>query len=453
MRKFCKLVCIIMAAVICFTGCGINGKSSTSTAVPTQQTETGNPQPTSQSATDKPELSDIPQTGQGKKATEISEQFKNGINNFSYKIFDQMENGENIFISPYSMAIAISMLDNGAEGKSKEEIEQMLGIEDLENWNACVKYYMSLNKDDKAKLLTANSLWLSENIILSDNADNDFFNPVKQYYNAEKKQLNLASEDAMKQMNQWVSDNTNGMIDSILDEPLYEDIEMTLLNAVYFKGKWKEKFEKENTQKKKFYGKNKTSETDMMYQENTEYKYIEKNGMKAIELPYANGKIAMDIFIPMSDEKKNEKYKNISELFSNLSVREKSDLFKALSEAEEETISVLELPKFDLEYGTADISEGLQNIGMKAPFEHNAEFSKISSNLWVDKVLHKAKIEVNEEGSKASAVTAIIMGNDVCVLVDEEEKKEFIADKPFIFAIRDVENDVILFMGSMQDCE
>lgn len=467
MKKFCKLVCMVMAAVVCFTGCGQKEKTSEVTTPPTQQTETGKPQAveteetpvqTGQPAALQTSEPDISQAGQGQEVTEISKQFKNGINNFSYKIFDQLENGENIFISPYSMAIAISMLDNGAEGESKKEIEQLFGIKDLENWNACVKYYMSLNKEEEAKLLTANSLWLSENEVFSDNAEEDFFLPVKQYYNAEKNQLNLASMDAVKQINQWVSDSTNGMIDSILKKPLGEEIPMALLNAVYFKGEWKETFDEKDTQKKKFYG-YKTTEKDMMHQEDTEYKYIEKYGMKAIELPYANEKIAMDVFIlndakddenTNDDEKISEQERDINKVFRDLSAKEKSNLFAALSKAGKEEISVLELPKFDLEYGVEDISEALKQVGMKAPFEEGRnEFSNIASDIHVGNVLHKAKIEVNEKGTEASAVTAIMMECDGVAL--EKEKKEFIANQPFMFVIRDVENDVILFMGSMVD--
>lgn len=426
MKKFSESICMILVLMICFTACAGENQTATPAATP--------PIATSQEI---------------KEVTEISEQFKTGINNFSFNIFGQLENNENIFISPYSMAIAISMLDNGAEGKSKEEMEQMLGIEDLENWNACVTYYMSFHKEDTSKLLTANSLWLSEDIALSDNAENDFFNPIKQYYHAEKTQMDLASEDAMKQINRWVSDNTKGMIDSILDEPLDENIKMALLNAVYFKGKWKEQFEEGNTRKEQFYGKDKASQADMMYQTNTTYKYIEKDSIKAIELPYENGKTAMDIFIPMPDGEKNEGSKNISELFSGLSIEEKAELFAALSEADEQTISVLELPKFELEYGVRDISAALQTIGMKAPFSAS-EFSKISPDIKVEKVLHKAKIQVDEKGTKAAAVTMVTKTNGIEVFTDEGIK-EFIVDRPFMFVIRDVENDVILFMGSVQN--
>lgn len=425
MVKFGKLVCMGMTVVMCLTGCGISGGSSTPTATP---------------------MADAQRTEKAwgaKEVTEISAQFKEGMNQFSYKIFEQLEEGKNIFISPYSMAIAISMLDNGAEGKSKEEIEKMLGIKDLEDWNVCVKYYMSLNKEEQAKLLTANSLWLSDKLMLSDNAENDFFNPVKYYYGAEKEQMDLTSEDALKQINQWVSDKTNGMIDSIFSDRLEEDIKMMLLNAVYFKGEWKEKFDKENTAKEKFYGKDKTTEVDMMCQYGKPYKYVVKNGVKAIELPYANDKIAMDILLPEKDGKE------INQIFFKLTEKEKSELFLALSQSEEEEISTIKIPKFDMEYGVEEISGALKSMGMNSAFG-NTEFSKISSKLYVNSVLHKAKIQVDEKGTKAAAVTAIQCEN-ACVVLDKE--KNFIADRPFIFVIRDVQNDMILFMGSMQNCD
>lgn len=418
MKKTCRSISIILAIIVCLTGCSGERKA------------------------------DMPK--EVKKVEELSEQFKTGINNFSFEIFKQLENGENIFISPYSIAIAISMLDNGAEGTSKEEIEQMLGIEDLEDWNACASYYMSLHKKDKSKLLTANSLWLSEDLMLSDNVENDFFHPVKEYYKAEKKQMNLASEAAVKQINKWVSDNTEGMINSILKKPFKENTQMALLNAVYFKGEWKEQFEEGNTRKEEFYGKDKTYQADMMCQTNKEYKYIEKDNMKAIEIPYENEKIAMDIFLPLSNEWEDENSQNISEIFASLSMEEKTELFAALSEADEQTISVLKLPKFQLEYGVENISGALQAIGMEAPF-YEFGFSKISPDLKIEGVFHKAKAEVDEKGTRAAAVTMVAMDNGIAIM--DEERKEFVADKPFIFVIRDVENDMILFMGSMQNLQ
>lgn len=456
MKKFCRLVCIIMIVATCFTGCGVKGQKGTPTVTPEVTTsQEAKIQETPQFTTDEPQETDIRQSGEGTEVTEISTQFREGINQFSYKIFEQLENGKNIFISPYSMAIAVSMLNNGADGKSKEEIEKMLGIEDLEDWNACVKYYMSLNQEEQAKVLTANSIWLSDKLIFSENAENDFFHPVKKYYQAEKNQTDLTSQESVVRINDWVSQKTNQMINSILTEPLGERVKMLLLNAVYFKGEWKEKFDKEDTVEEKFYGKDKTSKTDMMYQYSERYKYIEKNGIRAIELPYANDKIAMDILLPMDKErtskkqKTDEKEKSINECFSNLSEKEKSALFRELSKQQKQEFTKVAIPKFDMEYGTIDISPALKKLGMEHAFA-GGDFGKISPDLYVGSVAHKAKVEVDEEGTRAAAVTSIMANDTACVL---DEVKTFIVNEPFIFVIRDVENDMILFMGSMQNCE
>lgn len=451
MKKFCRFVCMFMAAMFCFTGCGTETQTETRDAGgATQEVNTiKTPQPQEESDT-----TETMETGQEvaslvtgePDASEIAEavkQLKAGINQFSYRIFEQLENGENMVISPYSMAIAISMLDNGADGQTKSEIEKMLGIEDLGEWNSCVKYYMSLNKEEQAKLLTANSLWLSEDLVLSENAVTDFFNPVENYYEAEKYQMNLSSEEALDQINSWVFDKTDHMIDKILTEKLNSEVEMLLINAVYFKGEWKEKFEEENTVKEKFYGKDKTSKTDMMSQYNTSYRYIVKHGIKAIELPYGNDNIVMDILLPEEEEKE------INQLFSSLSDKEKSGIFTKLSEAESENLEIVKIPKFNMEYGVKEIASDLKALGMKQAFDcENADFSKISPQMYAGSVLHKAKIEVDEEGTKAAAVTEIEMKvNSVKLDVGET----FIANQPFIFVIRDSANDMILFIGSVQN--
>lgn len=107
------------------------------------------------------------------------------------------------------------------------------------------------------------------------------------------------------------------------------------------------------------------------------------------------------------------------------------------------------IPKFDMEYGTIDISCALQKLGMEHAFI-GGDFGKISSDLCVGSVAHKAKVEVNEEGTRAAAVTSIMANDAACV---PDIARTFIVNEPFIFVIRDVENDMILFMGSMQNCE
>lgn len=415
MKKFYQCISIFLTIILCFSGCG--GKT---------QIETG---------------------GRGQATEEVTSQFQTGINQFSYQIFEQLDNGENLFISPYSIAIAISMLDNGADGQTKSEIERMLGITDLEKWNACVKYYMSQNKEEQAKLLTANSLWLSDSLTLSADAETDFFQPVEKNYEAEKIQMNLSGEEARNQVNGWVSEHTEHMIEQLLTQQLDPRTEMLILNAVYFKGEWKEKFEKENTVKDNFYGKDKTSKIEFMCRNNTSSRYINKDGITAVELPYGNENIVMDILLP------TEETGDICKLFSELSDKEKSDFLKELSHSEEEKLGALMIPKFRMEYGVKNIKEALKALGMKRAFEQGAadgsgaaEFSKIAPDLYADEVLHKAKIEVDEEGTKAAAVTAIEMRTKSCPEI-------FVANRPFLFVIRDRANDIILFMGSVQNLE
>lgn len=439
---------MFMAAIFCFTGCGGTMQTGTENVEQTADISQSQEKKNIETITE-PTTEETPQpqaegtdTLETVGISEVSKQFQTGINQFSYKIFDQLNNGENIFISPYSMAIALSMLDNGANGQTKSEIEQMLGITNLEEWNACAEYYMSQNKEEQAKLLTANSLWLSDDLILSEQAETDFFNPVKKYYRAEKTQIDLSSEEALKQINRWVSEHTENMIDKLLTDIPNEDVKMILLNAVYFKGEWKEKFEKENTVKGKFYGKDKTVEGDMMYQNGKSYRYVEKHGIKAIELPYANDNIVMDILLPTNEKK------NINEVFSKLSDKEKANIFKKLSKTEPEKIFIVAIPKFSMEYGVKEITDNLKALGMKQAFEgEKAEFSKIAPQLYASNVFHKAKIEVDEEGTKAAAVTEIEMKQLTCAVGE----KTFIADRPFMFVIRDKENDMILFMGEMQN--
>lgn len=436
MRKYSKWFTALLTAAVCITGCGNGGAATQKTALlPSKQQSQGLSQVQSQIS------SPSPSQTSSKEATEVSAQFKDGINRFSYNVFAELETGENIFISPYSMAIAISMMDNGAGGQTREEIEQMLGIEDLEDWNACVKYYMSCNQEKDAELLTANSMWLSDQLPFSANAEADFFEPLKNAYGADRNQMDLSSQEALEKINQWVADKTNNMVKPFLTEQLDRDIQMALINAVYFKGEWKTKFQKDDTVKGTFYGKDKTAETDMMCQLNVQYKYTEEYGIKALELPYANDRIAMDIFLPQAEGD------NIAALFSNLTESEKTELFAGLSRQAPQELNEVRIPKFDLEYGLVDISESLKGLGMEQAFEKGqADFTKISAGMCVDGVLHKAKIEVDEEGTKAAAATSVEMENDGACLY-----REFSADRPFLFVIRDTQADMVLFIGCVQN--
>lgn len=376
-----------------------------------------------------------------KKVEDVADFFTKGINQFSYRIFEKLDKDENIVISPYSMAVAIGMLENGADGDTKQEIETLLGIKDLEEWNASAKYYMSLYEKEQTKLLTANSVWFSDKLELAEQAEDTFFNPLQTYYGAEKQVMELSADKAREKINQWISKKTKGEIDPFLAENIQNDIEMLLVNAVYFKGKWAEKFDTDNTITDTFYGSKNTTKVSYMKQFGKEYRYVEQNGIRGVELPYEGENIVMDIFIP---EKKGE---NISDLFGALQTEEKEALLKELSDAKTQNINTLAIPKFLAEYGVEDISNALKELGMKKAFLPG-DFERIADGIFADSVLHKAKIEVDETGTTAAAATMVEMRMETACL---SEKTEFIADQPFLYMIRDVKKDMILFMGSVRD--
>lgn len=383
------------------------------------------------------------------KQKETSKEFQQGMNCFSLHMFEELEDGENMFISPYSIAMALSMVDNGADKDTKKEIEEMLGITDLSKWNEDVNFYLTKQWNKKTFLENANSLWISNQMQLAPEAEKEYFSVVSKYFGAEKYYRDLYTTETKNNINQWVEKNTGGMIKEIVNENLSSETKMALLNAIYFEGKWDKKFLPENTEKQPFFGKEKETEVDTMCLEDESFSYIESNGLRAVELPYKNSSMVMDVILPVDREA------DVYSLFSKLSEKEQLDFFKQLSNAGLQEITTLCLPKFETEYSeSAKIQTALQNLGMTSAFDEElADFGKISEQpLYISDIIHKAKIQVEENGTKASAVTGVFFRENACA-IEEPEPILFIADHPFIYVIRDVEENIILFMGVMYDVE
>lgn len=437
-KKAKKIIAMIMA-VATLSSCGSSNTSNFGV------------QPSVTSKSDlKAELANFKETTLTEQEVFAQEkEFSKGINSFTYDIFSKLDNRKNILLSPYSIATAFSMLANGADGKTKQEIMNLFGIKDLDKWNAYTKEYIKRYQKEDTKLLTANSVWLSNQLTLSQRADQEFFAPLSAYYHVDKKTMDLSADTARKEINNWVSENTNGMISSFLEKNLESSILMILLNAVYFEGDWEEEFRKEDTQPLEFYGANKQTQVDMMCKYKKEFKYVEKNGIQGVELPYIGKKLVMDIIIPKQNNKTNQQ-ENIRECFNQLSEKEKDEFFKAFDESSTEEISELMIPKFTISYSVDNLKEVLAEMGLNTVFGEEAVFDKIAEGICVDKVTHKSKIKVDEKGTEAAAVTSIMMKETAMLRKDEIN---FIVNQPFIFVIRDVETGTILFIGDMQDIQ
>lgn len=393
------------------------------------------------------------------EADQLDETYVKGLNQFAYGIFSKLPKEDNIFISPYSISLALSMLYNGADGDTRTEMAELFGYQMLKDYtddyseesnqymNANAKYLIdALQKaDPDTQIDIANSIWLSENAQFQDTMETALLAPVRGYYNGDIFQTDFTEDKTLDSVNQWVSDKTQGMIDPFLEEfPDKDMLRLLLVNAIYFNGKWSNPFSPDDTVTKEFYGLNITKSVDMMYMYEEKYRYYSTDGMRGVEIPYGNENLVMDVLIPEDTENTS-----IDEVYNSLDTDETERFLKEIDTADKIELGTLALPKFEMEYGMVKLNDALSELGMKRAFEEgNADFSLIGNDLYVSLVAHKAKIQVEEWGTKASAATGVMVETTA---VQVEEPLQFIVNVPFIFFIRDKQTGAILFMGEMNN--
>lgn len=370
---------------------------------------------------------------------------KRGINQFGFGVYDRLSKEENCFFSPYSLCSALSLLDLGAGSSTKEELESTLGIEDLDAWKWAMKDYLEKEWSKDTYLLTANSVWMDENKEWSGNIEEDFIAPAKAYFKGELKKKNFKEQDkVVSEVNEWVKDNTKGMIPQVLNK-LSDDTKMLLINAVYFDGKWETPFLEEDSRDDVFHGAKGDETVKMMNQYGESYAYVSMDGIKGITLPYKDSSVVMKVFIPENEED------NIADLMGALSNEERQNLIDSLDRAGRTEIRRLMFPRFEYEQEIKEMDRILKDMGIVSAYQENADLDKIAEDLFVSTVIHKAKIEVDEQGTKAAAVTVIVANETACI--QEPVFIDFIVDRPFFFVIEDTETGVILFMGQINTLE
>ena len=368
------------------------------------------------------------------------DQLKNGINEFSMNMYSALPADKNIFYSPYSIASALSMLDVGADGATKKELENALGITDLDEWNDEMKAYLSKDWSQNTFVNTANSVWMNKGTTWAANINSDFLTPAKDYYSGEIYEADFdgQADKVVQNVNNWVSDNTNKMIPEILKE-IPGGTVMMLINAVYFEGKWDTPFTEDKTFQSNFYGTDKESVVDMMHLYGEHFTYMDNGEIKGITLPYDGDNVVMKVFIPTADDG------DINDLFDKLSNEEKQKLIDSLDDANNVEIDTLQLPKFTDEQSIDGLDDILKNMGIQSAYSESADLSKIADGIAVSSVNHRAKVIVDENGTKAAAETDIMVKETA--MMPSEETYNFIVDKPFVYVIEDQSTGMILFMG------
>ena len=345
---------------------------------------------------------------------------------FGFNLFNaiwETEEDQNIFVSPFSVSTALTMTLNGASGKTEQAMTDTLQLRDIGNDAINSTYYQLLNalqtSDPKATLSIANSLWGREGMRFKA----DFLRQNFRYFNAGIEMLDFSDQaGTLKEINQWVNDNTNGKIPDILDK-IESNAVLFLINAIYFKGTWQTEFDPSKTQDGTFYFIDGSTKMVPMMKRQGQYPIYHGNSVQAINLPYGEGRMSMYIFLPTQQS-------NLNDFLGTLNTE---DWENWMTEFREQNVSI-EIPKFKIEYGTKELNDVLTSLGMGVAFdEDHADFSRMASlediggNLYIEKVAHKTYIEVNEEGSEAAAATSVGIGI-------RSLPPPFNVNRPFFFA-------------------
>jgi len=331
-------------------------------------------------------------------------------NETGLKILKLLKDDEsNYLISPISIHYAVAMAYNGAKGETKEEMANALSYSgiDLATLNQDYENLtkLLLNSDSKVKMSIANSIWNRPDCVVED----DYLNILKSYFSAESYTKDFSAPSTLTEINKWVSDNTKGKIDKIIDEISPEAV-LYLINAIYFKADWTKKFEKSLTDKGEFNNVNGTnSQVDMMYMHDSLISTYSDDKIKAIDLQYGKGNYTMTFILTNSTQLLNSYLDEFGE---------RNQLLK-------------------LQYL-------FPLLGMKKAFTGSADFSGITKSfgIFISRIIHKTFMEVDEEGTTAAAVTAIEMKN-----TSVPDYFTFTANKPFIIVLREKTSNAILFVG------
>ena len=345
---------------------------------------------------------------------------------------------ENVLISPLSIQLALAMTANGADGDTKAEMEALLGGEiSLENLNEYLcSYVNNLPSAEKYKLQIANSIWFRDNEGRLQ-VEKDFLQKNADYYGAQAYKAAF-DDQTMKDINNWVKDHTDGMIDSILDQ-IDEDAVMYLINALVFDAEWQHVYDKSDVYKGKFTNiDGAEKQVDMMHSEETVY--LQDENATGFMKPYSGSKYNFAVLLP------NEGV-DIYEYIAGLTGEK---LMETLSTPQLGMVMAT-LPKFSYEYELT-MNDVLKELGMPSAFSGDtADFSKMAhssrGNIYIGDVLHKTFISVDELGTKAGAVTKVQM-NDECAVMSEWVVT---LNRPFIYMIIDNDTNLPVFIGTVMD--
>ena len=371
---------------------------------------------------------------------ELAEQVDAALSAFGLELLrdTRAAQGENVLLSPLSVALALSMAANGAEGETLAQLEALLsGGSGLDVLNArCARLmeeYQGLGGSTKCSI--ANSIWVDPNGQIRE----DFIGRCAGIFDAQVYQGDLSAPGIVGDLNGWVSRHTNKMIPQIISEPFDESTAALLVNALYLKNTWESKFDPNSTRERDFtHTGGSTESMDFLNTGSTSFPYLRGDGVQGVVLPYDDGRLGFFALLPDGD------------LDSWLAGLE-GDALNQLLDGRESTLFLhLGLPKFEAEW-KGELKDILAALGLEDAFiPGEADFSLLGENsegYYLSQVIHAAKIKVNEKGTEAAAATIIDASGSGA---PPEEGITLVFDRPFLYGIVDLETGIPLFLGTFE---
>ena len=363
----------------------------------------------------------------------------NNNNSFAFSLYNKTMGMNSRVVSPLSVTYLMSMLANGADGETQQQILATLGwagegiqqpsLQDINDYSRML-IEKTARLDKAVTVEIANYVAVNKEFKLNSK----FQKSVERDYKAGVESLNFTSPSTLKRINDWCNDRTHGMIPSIINE-LDPDAVSYLMNAIYFNGTWKDKFSKEETKQEMFRGYTRDIQyVDMMHRHG-EYFYADGDGYSAVSIPYGNGAFRMTVILPIEGS-----------FLRDVMASMDGGKFQELQRSMEKCNVDLKIPRFTTEVDLP-LNDIISALGAPLIFSSQADFSQFArGDFYVSKMFQKAKIEVSEEGTKAAAVTAAIM---MMSAVRPEKKRNvvFHADSPFAYIISENSTGSIYFMG------
>lgn len=358
-------------------------------------------------------------------------------NDFGFRLLGQLIQefeGENTFLSPFSVSVALAMTYNGAGGRTRQAISAALGLQDLTldefNQGSTALLAALRDLDPQVELAVANSLWLRRGIQLNP----EFQQRMTDVYEAGVATLDFKDRDAARVINAWVRDRTAGRIPEIVTQQTIQQAIFLLINAIYFKGLWAKPFDKRQTKEGDFTQRDGRRTRAPMMSQVGRYHYLETGDFQAVSLLYGKGRASLEIFLPKPSVL-------LVEFLQHLTPTNWHKWLSGMREAEGDVV----LPRFKVEFG-AELKQALSALGMGQAFQPDANFQAMGAGpLMISQVIHKSFVEVNEEGTEAAAATAVVMVR--AAMFDLPRRFRMVVNRPFFCALRDRETEAVLFMG------